>query len=148
MGEFDDESGNESGSSLRQKLEDTVKLNKEMAKELRGFKAEKLIAEKKLAYVKPEDLADVDLAELENKALQLNEQKEGERKAVLRSVLAEQGVPEDQLDNQIEQFLAPKPESVNQVSGRLADIGQIQGRYADTSTDNLTGPDLIYASVK
>lgn len=148
MGEFDDESGNESGGQLRSKLEASLAAQRDMAKELRGFKATALIAEKGFRYVTAEDLADVDLAELGKSAAAIEDRKGKERETVLRQVFTDQGVAEDQLDNAVAQFLAPKQESRAEQSTRIADLGRVHGTRVDTSKTGLTGQDLILASLK
>jgi hypothetical protein len=145
MAEEDPEGTTETGGSLRAKLEASQAENREMAKTLRPLLAAQVIAEKAYKYVKPEDLADVPLTELATKAEILNKQKGEVHEQVVRTILAEQGVADADLDTAVQRFLNPDAqESHADTSTRLASLGRIAGTAPESDKDKgAHGQDLI-----
>ncbi len=97
---MEDEYGNEhaddeeSGSSLRRKLESTLAQNKELTEQVATFKATQVISDNGFDLVNPTDLTGVPLDELEARAKALQE----ERVEVAQRFLSERlGVAEDQV---------------------------------------------------
>lgn len=102
--QFEDEQ--ESGSSLRQKLEAALAENKALKAKQAELVAKDVIRDKGLSLVKPEDLADVAPEEIEAKAAELQKAKEAEMRSTIRTVLAQKGVAEDDLDEAVDDFLS------------------------------------------
>jgi len=98
-----------SGGALRKQLEDTIELNKSLTAELSLVKARDLISEKGLKFVKADDLKGVALADLPAKAEALEAERQATRLDVLKDILREQGVSEDQLEGAVAGFQGTKP---------------------------------------
>jgi hypothetical protein len=123
------EDGNESGGSLREKLEATIKERNALASELVGFKAQGLIAEKQWQHVTVEDLKGVKLTELETKGAELEAAKAALKESVLKEVLSKQGIDGEQLDEAIAQLVgkvAPADDTAATLARMRATAG-IQG---------------------
>lgn len=148
MAEEGSEDQSETGGSLRAKLEASNAENREMAAELRSFKAAKEIADKGYKHVTLDDLKDVSLTELSAKAAELETKKTADHEVVLRQVLAAQGYDGDALDTAVSQLLNPE-ESHNEVSTRLASLGRISGGAPGAhDTEGRTGRHLIEAGLE
>lgn len=143
------EEGNEAGSTLRSKLEHQLEENKALKAQLAPLLAANEIATKGYKFVKPEDLSGVDPTELAAKAAALEDANRKVHADVLRSVLADQGVPEAELDAAVESHLNPdQREDHAVVSGRLASLGRVTGSIPETDKDRgLTGQDRIAAAL-
>lgn len=150
MADNESEDQLETGGSLRAKLEATQAENRELAAQLKPLMAERLIADKGFKYLKPEDLADVPLKELATKAEALNKAKESVHATVVKSILADQGVPDDELEAAVQRFLNPdKQETHAEASSRLADLGRIGGAIPETDKDKgLHGQARIEAALQ
>lgn len=146
MDDLGSEDTNESGGQLRKQLERALAENKALLKKVAGHEAKQLISEKGFKYVKPEDLADVDLEEMATKAEALEQTGLEQRKELLKQVLAGQGVAEDSIDSEVDRFLNPK-EDHSAVADRVAGLGKIQGGYVPPPTSN-DPADLILAGIK
>jgi hypothetical protein len=150
MAEEDPEGSSETGGSLRAKLEATQAANREMEAQLRPLMAAQVIADKGFKYLKPEDLKDVPLKELASKAEALNKANESIHVNVVKTILADQGVPDDEMDAAVERFLNPeRGEAHAETSTRLAQLGSIGGRIPESDKDRgLHGQDLIQAGLE
>lgn len=145
MADDGSEGQSETGGSLRAKLETALEENKQIAGELRTFKASQIITEKGYKYVTAADLEGVGLDELASKAAAVEESKVKQEESVLRDVLQRQGLEGAKLDNAVKNLLHPQ-ESHADTSTRLAQLGRIQGDHPSAhDTDHLEGRDLIRA---
>ena len=69
MDDYDDDGvTEETGSTLRRKLEETISENRQLTAELSNLKAQEVIAENGYSLVKVDDLLDVNLSEMTEKA--------------------------------------------------------------------------------
>lgn len=141
------EAGQESGSALRQKLEESIETNKGLTQVL----ASKI--SKDFRYVKPEDLATVSFDQMEARAAELEAQRAEERATVLRESLAERGLEGDDLEAALAQLAGkgdePKPNTAP-ASSRVASLGSLGGAPVtqDVNTDGAVGPDRIRAALR
>jgi hypothetical protein len=104
-----DEEGDEdyTPKGLRKKLEDTLGQLRDVTNQLQTERAVNLIKEKGFTLVKPEDLKGVGLDELEKKATEVQETRNAEKLDVLKDVLRNRGVAEDDLEKEASALLAP-----------------------------------------
>lgn len=94
------------GGTLRKKLEEAIAENRKLAQRVATGEAKELISSKGYNLVKPEDLADVPLDQIEVKAKELHEQRLESRKETIREVLADRhGLEGAELDAAVEDFL-------------------------------------------
>jgi hypothetical protein len=105
----DDQDEQESGSSLRKKLEEALGTNKKLASELASVKAREVITTKGLDLVEPDDLAGVSLDDLEERAQQLQEQRLGVVRRYMERQLASQGLDGEDLSAAVEAALSGSP---------------------------------------
>lgn len=138
----------ESGSHLRQKLESTLKENKELTSELSGLKAKELITEQGYGLVKPEDLQGVNLSEMAERAEAL----QGERKVMqadlAKDMLAKRGLEGEELERAVNDFLAPESQDTAAHS-RAREVASVGGIATPSrNTDNLIGLDAIDAALR
>ena len=147
-GLFDDETdGPESGGKLRQKLEAEIQARRKVEQELVSLKAKDLIQAKGLKYVTPEDLSGTNLNQLEVKALEVEQAKAEQRRALLRDVLSAKGYEDAELDTAVEAFLGESSEPAPQTVP-LSQLGRIQGTAPQpVETKNLFGVDKIRAGI-
>lgn len=95
------------GGSLRKKLEEALAENKRLAQRVAASEAARVIAEHGYSLVKPEDLAGVPLDQIEEKAKELQESAEAEKREVVKSVLAElSGLEGSALDEAVDEFVS------------------------------------------
>lgn len=110
----------QSGSTLRDKLEAAIALNKSLASQLAttvagGFK-----------FVKPEDLAEVEPDQFTTKAQEIEEARKTQAEEYARQLLAERFGSEVDLDSLLPKAEAqPQPDSG--AADRLASLGQLGG---------------------
>lgn len=133
------EEGQESGGALREKLEATTAdnrvLREALAQEVAGsFK-----------YVKPEDLASVAPGELRDRAAQIEQERQTERRELLTAELSAKGWDE----KQIEEFLGDTTQSAppQQTPKPKLDgnVGAPPSRPKPGEGDGLFGPSRIRA---
>jgi CHAT domain-containing protein len=111
--------GEESGSTLRTKLEEALA----NASKWESLAAAKVASTYK--YVKPEDLHGVDPDEVDTKAKEVEAIRKADADRYLRQALVDRGVPEDQLDTAISALVeTPKADDA---AARLASLGQLNG---------------------
>lgn len=118
----------ESGSSLRRKYEEALGENKELKSRLAGYTAADVISSKGLAYVQPEDLANVPLDKLEERAEEIDVERRKVFEGVLRRQFEQAGFAGAELDKQVEQFLqgqprVEKPKVDAEAFGRIRQLG-------------------------
>ena len=107
FGDYGDEDIEESGSSLRRKLEETLTRERQLTTELSGLKAKELITERGYGLVKVEDLVDVNLDEMSTKAEELQQERAGQQADLARDMLAKRGLQGEELEQAVADFLSP-----------------------------------------
>jgi hypothetical protein len=133
----------ESGGSLREKLESTIAANKALEAELAKNVAEKF------RHVKPEDLTGVSYHEMAAKASQLEQAREEQRKQILLEALNERGIQGDDLDAALAKVTGTNAGDQAQATSRLASVGTLQGTPpGPPQTEGLWGRDRIRAAVE
>lgn len=145
-----DELENESGGSLRQKLEEALAAKAALESNVVALTAEKVIGASGFKYVTPSDLAGVPLTDLEVKAQEIEQQKAAQADALLRTAVKARGVPDDQIDQVIAGLVGTNTPAVQAVTtfDRLNAIGQIQGGAPGTIPDQVKpGYDRIAAGI-
>jgi len=139
----DDESENESGSSLRKKLERALKENRTLKGDVASLRAEKLISEKGLSLIKPEDLQGVDPEELEEKALALHKEREDSQLDGIRTVFRRKGLDGDDLERAVNEFVGVGEER-DEALGRVRSTSSLTGTPVKlVNPENLHGEDLL-----
>ena len=137
------------GSDLRSQLEATLETNKALTAQLAAATASNVIRDQGLSLVKPEDLNDVAVDEIETVAKQLQEQRYDQQKDLVKDVLKRNGVSDSDLDTQAEAWMKGESQaatgaSTNVTTGfdRLATInGGSPAPQVDTS--QLHGNDAL-----
>ena len=143
---FDDEDDvEESGSTLRRKLEEALDRNRELTTELTGLKAKSLIEEHGHSLVKPGDLESVDLSEMADVAERLQSERSDQQADLARDMLARTGLDGDELDKAVDDFLSPEgPSRGSAAHGRAREVAAIGGNAAPlVNPDALHGLDAI-----
>lgn len=139
----DEELANESGSSLRKKLEQALKENRTLKSDVNSLRAEKLISEKGFSLVKPEDLQGVDLEELEEKAGALHKEREDQQLDGIRQVFRRKGLDGDDLEKAVTEFVGT-PEERDEALGRIRSTSSLTGTPVKlVNPENLHGEDLL-----
>ena len=135
-----DELARQGGSALRSKLEEALVANREYAKENAGLTAEKVLGSGSFPLVKPEDLADVSVADVESKADELQKQRADQQAALARDMLGrKEGLEGAALDAAVAEFLdVPEGESK-----RTPDVSRIPGSPVPPSTDDVSKMNAI-----
>ncbi len=117
-----------SGGVLRSKLEEALQKNEKLEKQVVTSRATAAIGEHGYSLVEPEDLVGVPPDKVEAKAKELQEQRLEARTEMVRSVLEEQGLEGDELDEAVIGFLGDpqettEPEEKDPDFAGLAKIG-------------------------
>lgn len=108
--------GNEDAKGLRTKLEETIGQNKVLTQQVSALTAEKLISEKGFDLVPAEELAAGGLEDMEQRASQLQAEKEAQRRDMVRSVFAQRGLEGQDLEVEIDKFLSGSSDTSGGVS--------------------------------
>ncbi len=146
--ELDESFEEESGSTLRQKLESTLKENQELTSELSGLKAKELISEQGYGLVKPEDLTGVSLSEMAEKAEALQGERQAMQADLAKDMLAKRGLEGDELERAVNDFLAPEAQDTAAHS-RAREVAAVGGVSTPANnTQNLMGLDAIDAALR
>lgn len=151
------EVGNEeSGSTLRAKLEEALAREREMASELARYKAAELITQKGLKYVTPEDLAGVPLGELEDRASKLQEERQKVFELAIRRSFEAAGIAGDELEAQVKAFMegqiqAPAqsaPDEFTDAMRRASQVAQMGGAPPARNPETMTSLEKIEAGLR
>lgn len=146
--ELDESFEEESGSTLRQKLESTLKENQELTSELSGLKAKELISEQGYGLVKPDDLTGVSLSEMAEKAEALQGERQAMQADLAKDMLAKRGLEGDELERAVNDFLAPEAQDTAAHS-RAREVAAVGGISTPANnTQNLMGLDAIDAALR
>lgn len=149
MAEFTSEDRNETGGSLREKLEAALAQNAQLATEVASVRAEKLIAAKEFQFVTPEDLKGVKLDELEARATALEAAGAKTAEAALRRLFEKQGLDGDSLDAAVKDAIGPKTDEADAAAAaRVRAAANVAGTTPTTvSAQNLTAEQKIAAGI-
>lgn len=150
--DYDDEVEEESGSSLRRKLEETISENRQLTAELSTLKAQEVISENGYGLVKVEDLLGVNLGEMTDKAGELQQERTNQQVDLARDMLAKKGYTGTELDQAVEDFLAPVASEGNQdvaAHQRTRTVSAIGGNATPVNDNSgLMGLDAIDAALR
>src|SRR5215207_867383 len=103
---FTDDDGQETGGSLRTKLEAALSELKSMRDENGAMKAEKIIRDKGYKLLTPEDLKGVDPKELESEAEKRFAAKKEAQRLLAKDLLGRRhGVEGDELDRLVDEYM-------------------------------------------
>ncbi len=143
MDDYDDDV-EESGSTLRRKLEETLDKNRELTDELTGLRAKSLIEEHGHHLVKPDDLSGVELSEMADKAEALQQERTAQQADLARDMLARQGLAGEELDKAVADFLNPASGQTTAAHSRAREVAAIGGDPTPlVNPDALHGLDAI-----
>lgn len=144
--DFDEDQ--ESGRSLRERLEAEIARNRRLEATLAQRVAQQF------KFVSAEDLSGVDVEELESKATEIEQRKAEERNQLLRSALEDKGLSADQLDEAVKRLVDGEQKSssaepvTDAATARVASLGKLQGTTPTTNPgDGLWGASKIRAAV-
>ena len=138
----------ESGSSLRQKLEDTLKENKELTSRLSGYEAGAVISDNGYDLVKPEDLENVKPSEMADRAKELHEERQTQQVQLARQMLSRKGFEGEELDREVEAFLDVPAGPDVAAHARVKEASQVGGSTAPVKDPrSLFGVDSIEAGL-
>jgi hypothetical protein len=145
--EFDE---NTSGSTLRQKLEETIRENRDLKGRLSEETAARIIGAEGLKFVKPEDLKGVAPEEVAAKAKELDEKRRQERETLLKETLAERGLEGDRLEAAFKALTNPDGAAGDAQAARLHSLAGAGGSPVPTGFDpaNASPADMILAGLK
>lgn len=143
--DFDEDQ--ESGRSLRERLEAEIARNKKLAASL----AQRVSQQFK--FVSADELAGVEVDEMEKTAAEIERRKTEERTSILRSALEDQGLPADQLDEAVKRLVGSESATTvepvtDAATARVASLGKLQGTTpASKPAEGLWGAAKIRAAV-
>ena len=144
----DDGQEQESGSSLRQKLEDTLKENKELTSRLSSYEAGAVISDNGYDLVKPEDLENVKPSEMADRAKELHEERQVQQVELARQMLSRKGYEGEELDREVEAFLDVPAGRDVAAHARVKEASQVGGTTAPVKDSrSLFGLDSIEAGL-
>ena len=144
----DDGQEQESGSSLRQKLEDTLKENKELTSRLSSYEAGAVISDNGYDLVKPEDLENVKPSEMADRAKELHEERQVQQVELARQMLSRKGYEGEELDREVEAFLDVPAGRDVAAHARVKEASQVGGTTAPVKDSrSLFGLDSIEAAL-
>ena len=144
----DDGQEQESGSSLRQKLEDTLKENKELTSRLSSYEAGAVISDNGYDLVKPEDLENVKPSEMADRAKELHEERQAQQVELARQMLSRKGYEGEELDREVEAFLDVPAGRDVAAHARVKEASQVGGTTAPVKDPrSLFGLDSIEAAL-
>lgn len=143
----DDDLDQMDGGALRKKLEDSLKVNRELAESLAGLKTEKILRDKGYTLVKPEDLKGVSLDKIESEAERIYNDRRELRAGIAKDLLRRQGVKDDELDQAVEDFLSGTAPALKTETDEAAErleavrgLGQMSGiPVSQTPASQLSG---------
>ena len=151
MSIYDEDDGQEveeSGSSLRQKLEDTLKEKNELTRELSGLKADAIIKEHGLSLVKPDDLKGVKLSEMAETAQTLHSERQAQQVELAKEMLSRKGFEGEELDREVEAFLDVPAGPDVAAHARVKEASSVGGSTAPVKDPrSLFGLDSIEAAL-
>lgn len=138
------ESGSESASTLRSRLAETAKANRELETELRTLRADKLISEKGYKLVSSADLSEVPLGDLEARATEIEARKQVDGENAMKAVLRSRGYSEEEVETSLLNLLGTTQGELADAQARLRTVTTTSGSIAPIDNRaQLTGPDRI-----
>ena len=119
--------GEPTGGQLRQKLEETIEVNKQLTSQLVAERASNVIRDGGFDLVKADDLVGVAIEEIADKAKSLQEERYQQQRNLLVDVLRKNGTPDDELDSTADAMLAgqqskPQQSAVDEGFGLLGNL--------------------------
>jgi hypothetical protein len=144
--DLDDLDPSNTGGKLRERLEETLKANRDLAAEVSNFRAEKAISEGGFKHVSPEDLKGIPADQIAAKAAEVEAAKLGQREAVLKSVLAERGVPEKDLDAAVANLLGDEKSQQAAALSHVLSAGRVGGVIPQLLDPNSLTPDQMISA--
>jgi hypothetical protein len=140
------EAGQESGGSLREKLEAALATNATLATQVASYQAKDLISAKGYKHVTAEELQGVKLDEIEAKAAEIEQTKVAQREAVLREVLGDK-VDKADLDAMVKSLVGDQGNDGAEALDRIRAIGKQAAVPVSKPEDaTLFGPSKIRAA--
>jgi hypothetical protein len=144
----DDGQEQESGSSLRQKLETTLQENKELTSRLSGYEAGAVISDNGYDLVKPQDLENVKPSEMADRAKELHEERQTQQVELARQMLSRKGFEGEELDREVEAFLDVPAGRDVAAHARVKETSSVGGSTAPVKDPrSLFGLDSIEAAL-
>lgn len=147
----DDGQQNEDPKDLRAKLSAANTEREKAIKELHVFKVRDILTEKNLHLVKPEDLKDVDLKDVESAATTLQTQRVEAETAVARKLAKAMGLSDEQVESAV-QAMSAGNEVRNEAAEATARARQLSQKGnplpVTTQIDELHGFAAIKAGMK
>lgn len=107
-GNTGDEGAELDGKGLRAKLEQEIAERRKAEGELRTYKVKDFLAEKGLTLVKPEDLGDVALDKVEERALAIQAERQQLKESLVRDIFSSQGIDGDDLEAAVKEFIGQR----------------------------------------
>ena len=139
----------ESGSSLRQKLESTLQENKELTTKLSGYEAGAVINSNGYDLVKLEDLENVKPSEMADTAKALHEERQVQQVELARQMLSRKGFEGEELDREVEAFLDVPAGRDVAAHARVKETSSVGGSTAPIKDPrSLFGLDSIEAALE
>jgi hypothetical protein len=147
----DESTNDESGSTLRQKLEAALAENQSLKVTLGTTKASQVIQEKGFTHVKPDDLKGVDLEHIEARAEAIQQERQKFLEESLKATFQAQGISDDEeLTARVQAVLGPQ---AAQEVAEAAAYGRVQSVVGGTpapvvNTNQLHGREAIRAALE
>ena len=133
------------GGQLRQKLEDALKSNRELAAKVHTYTVKDTLAAGGFQLVRPEDLNGVPLERVEERAKEIETTRQTEQQELLRKALVSRGFDEATIEQIVEDGALPAADPGTASIGRIRGLANIgEGTPAkDPALANLAGRDLM-----
>lgn len=129
------------GSQLRQKLEEALRENRQLRDLAVTTTAERVITQTGLSLVKPEDLAGVPLADIEDKAKQLQAERETQAQELIRAQLSAKGLAAEDVEAQLAVvFGEAQPDPEAEAWSRARSASAIAGTRAAAVNPDMLSP--------
>lgn len=117
----------EGGRGLRKILEAALAENRKAYEENASLKAQRAVEVNGLSLVKPEDLAGVDVDDIEARALELQQEREAQRVDVVRTLFADRGLEGSELDKAVADFMEAGSGDGSAVADQWSGVTTAQG---------------------
>lgn len=141
----------EDAGTLREQLEEALAESKEARQELHRYKVREVLESEGFDLVKAEDLEDVKLSKVKDKAAEIQSQRQGQQEELLRKALEARGIEGEDLEDLVSGLRSRRDEEDEEVQA-LKRARQATGAPArpvpSVNPDKLHGYDAIRASFK
>jgi|SRR5579884_2612469 len=135
---------------LRQMYEEAISQNRELAEKVTLYSAKEVLVEKGFDLVKPEDLKGVEPTKFEERAAELQKEREAQANDLLRAALLKRGVDESEVDSMLSALAGEQQAQTEtaQAAARIGSVGRIEGNVEPLVNPNqLHGYDAILAGL-